>query len=193
MGQEYRAQNQVVNVTYQLFDDKERRIPMTSVVGSATGPTGKTKNCDTWAEYEPPMSSSFANLCNGGSFEGYRWQACPSRLECRNATQNSSRVQVLATNRSGFAQTTAPTRKEAPASPQVVPGQGHPHMDTPKLSTQGAYRPSPTFLPQENESLFGRFFRNVVQAIIHAVFHQGKEMTENTDLFPNKRPAGPQE
>jgi hypothetical protein len=66
-------------------------------------------------------------------------------------------------------------------------------MDSPRLAPQPHYRPSPTFLPTENENLFGRFFRNVAQAMVHAIFHQGKEMTENTDLFPKKRTPGPEE
>jgi hypothetical protein len=61
-------------------------------------------------------------------------------------------------------------------------------MDSPRLEPQQHYRPSPTFLPKENENLFGRVFRNIVQAIIHAIFHQGKEIAEHTDLFPQKRP-----
>jgi hypothetical protein len=57
-------------------------------------------------------------------------------------------------------------------------------MNTPRLAQNEAYHPSPTFLPQKDEPLLVRIIKNIGQAMIHSLFHQGKEITEHADLFP---------
>jgi len=174
---------------------------MTTVVGVVRGPSGKLKNCDDWAEYEGPGRSTFANLCNGGSYEGEVWQVCPSRLECRAATyrQNNPGIQVLASQGSGggFAgRRSLPVKHDAPRLDPVrvvVPTAEEYHLRTSRLEQQHQYRPSPTFLPDEGENLFIRMLKNFVQAAIHAVFHQGMTMTEGVDLFPNRMSPEQQE
>ncbi len=53
------------------------------------GPTGKRKNCDTWAEYEEKGTSKDAALCHGGMWEGMWHQPCPSRYDCAKATHKA--------------------------------------------------------------------------------------------------------
>lgn len=52
----------------------------------ATGPTGKPKNCSTWAEYEEKGSSTTAALCHGGYFDNDYYDTCPSKNDCQLAT-----------------------------------------------------------------------------------------------------------
>lgn len=55
--------------------------------------TGKMKNCNAWAEYEQPHTSETSKMCHGGFYKQQGWltareyPACPSRAECKQATQ----------------------------------------------------------------------------------------------------------
>lgn len=53
------------------------------------GPTGKKKNCNSWAEYEEKGSSPTAKLCHGGMFQGHWENPCPSRYDCAKATREA--------------------------------------------------------------------------------------------------------
>jgi hypothetical protein len=50
------------------------------------GPTGRPKNCQQWALYEPPDESPEATLCHGGRYQGGNYSPCPSRADCQRAT-----------------------------------------------------------------------------------------------------------
>lgn len=50
------------------------------------GPTGKTKNCTVWADYEEKGSSAAAALCHGGIYEGRLHHPCRSRYDCQAET-----------------------------------------------------------------------------------------------------------
>lgn len=50
------------------------------------GQTGRMKNCNSWAEYETPGSSTTANMCNGGWFKGESYNECESKADCLAAT-----------------------------------------------------------------------------------------------------------
>ncbi len=80
-----------------------------------TGPTGKLKNCDTWAQYEPPTAATTTKaLCNGGNYQGEHQAPCPSRYDCVAVTPNfddgrirpplfnPTSVQTLATTPTSF-------------------------------------------------------------------------------------------
>lgn len=58
-------------------------------VFSPPGSGGQTpgKNCREWALYEPAHTSTSANLCNGGRFEGVFYEPCSMRAACRVATE----------------------------------------------------------------------------------------------------------
>lgn len=174
---------------------------MTAVVGENMGPTGQAKNCNGWADYEAPLVSEFANLCNGGSYGDYRWQACPSRLDCRVSTEKEKKktsgqgsgIQVLgSTSRLGWGnRTTLPVQKEQAPEPATVRiavhDEEYPYLQTPRLETKSVYRPSPVFLPVQGESLFTRGAKNVGQAIIHAFLQQLMELAQNVDFWPSRR------
>lgn len=56
------------------------------------GPTGKQKNCRSWAEFEEPRKSvpnvpNTANLCNGGWFKGDYYEECAAKFECAQETR----------------------------------------------------------------------------------------------------------
>jgi hypothetical protein len=53
--------------------------------------TGKMKNCPTgvWADYEEGQRNGAA-LCNGGIYSGKTYDPCPSRTECRAATERAA-------------------------------------------------------------------------------------------------------
>lgn len=57
------------------------------------GPSGRMKNCDTWAEYEDVGTSETARLCSGGIFQGERFTECPSRTDCLAATRRLAAAQ----------------------------------------------------------------------------------------------------
>lgn len=51
------------------------------------GPTGKSKNCTVWADYESQTAGTpTSKLCNGGHYEGKYWYPCASKYDCRDAT-----------------------------------------------------------------------------------------------------------
>lgn len=48
--------------------------------------TELSKNCNEWAQYEPPGTSETANICNGGRYGTRVMDVCESRQTCRVAT-----------------------------------------------------------------------------------------------------------
>jgi hypothetical protein len=68
--------------------------------------TGTFKNCNSWAEYEWPMSGSTTEkLCNGGMYrprnrEPEWYDTCPSRSLCREATRRKEEPERYSSNRS---------------------------------------------------------------------------------------------
>lgn len=55
------------------------------------GPTGRMKNCDSWAEYEAKGTSETAAMCHGGWFEDERFRECPSKYDCKKATEKKNK------------------------------------------------------------------------------------------------------
>lgn len=59
------------------------------------GPTGKSKNCTVWADYEPQTAGTpTSKLCNGGNYEGKYWYPCASKYDCRDATEAAKREEA---------------------------------------------------------------------------------------------------
>lgn len=57
------------------------------------GPTGHVKNCNAWAAYEEKDSpDSTKTLCHGGRYNGDWWQPCPSKADCKAATEAARMV-----------------------------------------------------------------------------------------------------
>jgi hypothetical protein len=59
---------------------------MSTATEQELGPTGKSKNCSTWADYEEKGSSRAAALCHGGMYDGDYYHPCRSRYDCQAAT-----------------------------------------------------------------------------------------------------------
>lgn len=59
------------------------------------GETGKKKNCNSWAEWEPPRSSPTAAMCNGGMYKGDWYNECPSKGDCQIATASRTGKHML--------------------------------------------------------------------------------------------------
>lgn len=59
------------------------------------GPTGKSKNCTVWADYESQTAGTpTSKLCNGGQYEGKYWYPCASKYDCRDATEAAKREEA---------------------------------------------------------------------------------------------------
>lgn len=169
--------------------------------GELRGPTGKRKNCETWAEYEPSGKSEFANLCNGGWFDGDYWEPCSSRLDCRKATylgrsrsrtESDSRRHLpvrQSSNRVSFEpRTSHPRRPKIDQVKVYVPEDEQPYLDTPRIEHQGmGGQMSPTFLPGEDEGLLVRLAKNMGQGAINAVFWHGYDLSRTVDFFPRRK------
>lgn len=174
----------------------------TTTRGELIGPTGKRKNCETWADYEPSGKSEFANLCNGGWCEGDFWEPCSSRLDCRKATylgrshrtsDNSVRrhlpVQYSGNRVTMEPRSTQPTRPRLDQVKVYSPEEEYPYLNTARIEHQsgGGGQMSPTFLPAEEEGLLERLAKNVGQGMINAAFWHGYDMSRTVDFFPRRR------
>jgi len=173
-------------------------------------PVGKKMNCNQWATYEAPGSSSTAAYCSGGIVDGQRWAPCPSKEECRaekNArvmrpsymSERSQPVFNHTANRPmgppfrspgslGAQPTTHPQQQQQPAPPQqvVVPQTTNPYLSTPRVEGMGN-RP-PTYLPAPEEPFMRRLGANMFIGVLDSIAHSMSSFLRNVDIFPYKGP-----
>lgn len=93
--------------------------------GTDLGPTGKQKNCTTWADYEEPGTET-SKLCNGGVYEGKHWWPCSSRYDCKSAT-----LQAQAAAQNVY-------QIRTPSNPQPSPTAITTRLPTANASPQGS-------------------------------------------------------
>lgn len=81
--------------------------------------SGKKKNCETWAAWEPNGSSPTAALCHGGTYDRDVFEPCPSRSACYQAT--AALTEPDDGKRHLPVQQTRPSMNGYQASPQFPP------------------------------------------------------------------------
>ena len=177
------------------------------------GQAGKLKNCAEWALYEPkarPGMNSSANMCNGGWYDGDRFPECPSRLECKRATDSGERShnpfggsRVIGTTANAripsYQQVpfSLPTKKAGGVGQEVanehprpvVPPEDYPKsMQTPFVHSgyQQMGGMTPTFLPDDEEGVFTRLVKNMGQGAIGSSGWHIFDLARSVDFFKSK-------
>lgn len=160
------------------------------------------KNCNTYGEYEGPGESPTAALCNGGWFDGKRWEACPQKDSCRVETRSQSRSGRVTlptiTPRGSFRTiattpnlTRGRTRASKPATTNQSMTSAPPALDprNPYLATERAPHqmgPSPTFIPKKKEGVFKRLSKNIAQGWVASFGWHMFDMAQQVDMFPEE-------
>lgn len=161
---------------------------------------GNDKNCDTYGLYESPGESPTAALCNGGWYDGKKWETCPAKDDCRIQTLGSygaNRVSLpQITSRRGGSRTIATTpnltrgMSRAVAKPTQQQSMTSEHLvdhANPYLATERAPHhmgPSPTFIPTKKEGVFKRLTKNVTQGWLASFGWHIFDMAQQVDMFP---------
>lgn len=170
------------------------------------------KNCNTYGEYETPGESPTAALCNGGWYDGKKWDACPAKEECRYETRRKSggagrvtlptiqpRSRTIAATPNltrGMTRASPSPSKPAPqqvASPTTIhaPDPGNPYLATERAPHQMG--PSPTFIPTKKEGVFTRLGKNIAQGWVAALGWHLFDMAQQVDMFPEEDEEEPHE
>lgn len=171
------------------------------------GPTGRLKNCNEWAQFEPKGSSRTAALCHGGVFEDDRYPMCPSIWDCKEATGRVERLTQIRNkdegrplvgsqlvgatmntlvNRFEPFRSTLPSKKkeDAVVGSVVIPSEDLPEvMRTPHVAMSEMGGITPTFLPEKKEAIFSRLGKNIAQGMVGSTGWQVWAYARHVDMF----------
>lgn len=175
-----------------------------------------SKNCQGWAEYEAPGTSDGAALCNGGWHNGSQknYRECPSKELCKSDTNKALYgIRPVYGSSTGLTQV-APTplggsflgrprtlpviQQQSPTQPYQVqpppyvdhrslpksPYLDHHHQDIPLGPSQNHV---PAFMPGEDEGVFERLGKNIIQGAFGEAGRQIFELARRVNFWPKRR------
>lgn len=211
------------------------------------GPTGRKKNCTSWAEYETPQSTTTANMCNGGWFSGDYYNECEAKADCladtlrKNGGKTADGKRYLPTVQGSYTNNEKPFGRPGsqivggttnladqlrgwgswtPSMPSTIPKASvdpltkpsvsmptpmqvpiplpypvQPPAEWPKAMQTPYAGPTsamaggitPTFLPQQGDSIAGRLMRNIIQGWIGSAGWHTFDYARSVDMFGNRR------